>query len=176
MNKKNCLSALLIMAIFICMADVSALARETVEPGTETLRGIKSIYVQVELIDTEIEQEKITSAQIRRETERQLERAWIKVLSEEKYNRLKKPRNYPLGRLDVLVTIKDMQKDDEKLYNVTVRISQIAFLSRAPVIKVFAPTWESVTIGNTRNLGVVLDVVRDGVQGFIDAYLSVNPK
>ena len=176
MNKKNCLSALLIMAFFICMADVSALARETVEPGTETLRGIKSIYVQVELIDTEIEQEKITSAQIRRETERQLERAWIKVLSEEKYNRLKKPRNYPLGRLDVIVTIKDMQKDDEKLYNVTVRISQIAFLSRAPVIKVFAPTWESVTIGNTRNLGVVLDVVRDGVQGFIDAYLSVNPK
>lgn len=176
MKKKTCLFALLILFFFIFTADTFSLAGQTGELGAKTLRGIKSIYVQTELIDTEVEWGQITAAQIRKETERQLEKARMKVLSEEKFDRLKQPRNYPLGRLDIVVRVKDLKKDDEKLYNITVRISQIVFLSRAPVIKLFAPTWESIAIGNMRNLDVVLDVVRDGVQAFINAYLSVNTK
>ncbi|MCJ7775747.1 MAG: hypothetical protein MUP08_05110, partial [Desulfobulbaceae bacterium] len=75
-----------------------------------------------------------------------------------------------------IVTIKDMNKDNEKLYSIIIRFSQIAFLSRAPVIKLFAPTWESQTIGYSGDLSVVTEGVKAGVEEFISAYMSVNSK
>jgi hypothetical protein len=102
--------------------------------------------------------------------------AKIKLLPEEEFNRLRRTRNYPLGRLEVIVTIKDMNKDNEKLYSIIIRFSQIAFLSRAPVIKLFAPTWESQTIGYSGDLSVVTEGVKAGVEEFISAYMSVNSK
>jgi hypothetical protein len=168
--------ALLIMVSFLWIGDACALVKGTGEIDDTTLRGIKSIYLQISPINAGFAQEGLTAAKIHRDTERQLESAGIKLLSEKEFLRLKQPRNYPLGRLEVLVTIKDIRQDNGKVYNITVRISQIVFLSRAPVIKLFAPTWESTIIGYSHNLDVISHVVRDGVKEFIDAYLSANPK
>lgn len=176
MHKKMEWFALLIIVSFVWIGDAFALVKGTGEIDSTTLRGIKSIYVQILPINARTTQEGLTTAKIQRDTERQLERAGIKLLSEKEFLRLKQPRNYPLGRLEVLVTIKDIKQDNGKVYNITVRISQIVFLSRAPVIKLFAPTWESTILGYSHNPDVISDGVRDGVEEFIDAYLSVNPK
>ena len=174
MDKRMRWVALLIAVLTI--GSIDAFARETVELGDATLRGIKSIYLQISPIDSEITQEGLTTAKIQRDTERQLLRAGIKLLSEKEFNRLKQPRNYPLGRLEVIVTIKGIKEGNAKIYNITVRISQIVFLSRAPVIKLFAPTWESTIVGYSHNLDVISEGVRDGVAEFINTYLSVNRK
>ena len=176
MYKKMRWSALLITILFVWIGDAFALVKGTGEIDSMTLRGIKSIYVKISPINAGVAQEGLSTAKIQRDTERQLEKAGIKLLSEKEFIRLKQPRNYPLGRLEVLVTIKDIRQDQGKVYNITVRISQIVFLSRAPVMKLFAPTWESTIIGYSHNLDVISDVVRDGVEEFINAYLSVNPK
>ena len=176
MYKKMRWSALLLTVLFVWIGDAFALVKGTGEIDDATLRGIKSIYVQISPINAGIAQEGLTTAKIKRDTERQLERAGIKLLSEKEFLRLKQPRNYPLGRLEVLVTIKDIKQDNGKVYNITVRISQIVFLSRAPVIKLFAPTWESTIFGYSHSLEVISDGVREGVEEFINAYLSVNPQ
>ena len=176
MHRKMRWFALLITVVFVWIGDAFALVRGTGELGGTTLRGIKSIYVQISPINAEIEQEGLSTAKIKSDTERQLERVGIKLLSEKEFIRLKQPRNYPLGRLEVILTIKDINKDNGKIYNITVRLTQVVFLSRAPVIKLFAPTWESTIIGYSHNLDVISEDVRDGVKEFINAYLSVNPK
>ena len=69
-------------------------------------------------IDSKIEQEGLTAAQIRRDTERQLQREEIKLLPEEDFNRLRRTLNYHLGRLEVIVTVKVITEDNEKIYNI----------------------------------------------------------
>ena len=176
MDRKLIWFAILIMVLFVGRVDAFANVGVYSEMNSETLRGVRSIYVRVAPIDSKIEQEGLTTARILRDTERQLQREEIKILPEEEFNRLRRTRNYPLGRLEVIVTIKDMNKDNEKLYSIIIRFSQIAFLSRAPVIKLFAPTWESQTIGYSGDLSVVTEGVKAGVEEFISAYMSVNSK
>ena len=176
MDRKLIWFAILIMVLFVGRVDAFAKVGVYSEMNSETLRGLRSIYVRVAPIDSKIEQEGLTTARILRDTERQLQREEIKILPEEEFNRLRRTRNYPLGRLEVIVTIKDMNKDNEKLYSIIIRFSQIAFLSRAPVIKLFAPTWESQTIGYSGDLSVVTEGVKAGVEEFISAYMSVNSK
>jgi hypothetical protein len=176
MDRKLRWFAILIIVLFVGRVDAFANVGVYSEMNSETLRGVRSIYVRVAPIDSKIEQEGLTTARILRDTERQLQRDGIKILPEEEFNRLRRTRNYPLGRLEVIVTIKDMNKDNEKLYSIIIRFSQIAFLSRAPVIKLFAPTWESQTIGYSGDLSVVTEGVKAGVEEFISAYMSVNSK
>ena len=176
MDRKLKWLAILMMVLFVGRVDALAKVGVYSEMNSETLRGLKSIYVRVAPIDSKIEQEGLTTAQIRRDTERQLQREEIKILPEKEFDRLRRSRNYPLGRLEVIVTIKDMNKDNEKLYSIIIRFSQIAFLSRAPVIKLFAPTWESQTIGYSGDLSVVTEGVKAGVEEFISAYMAVNSK
>ena len=176
MDRKLRWFAILIIVLFVGRVDAFANVGVYSEMNSETLRGVRSIYVRVAPIDSKIEQEGLATARILRDTERQLQREEIKILPEEEFNRLRRTRNYPLGRLEVIVTIKDMNKDNEKLYSIIIRFSQIAFLSRAPVIKLFAPTWESQTIGYSGDLSVVTEGVKAGVEEFISAYMSVNSK
>ena len=176
MDRKLRWLAILIMVLFVGRVDAFAKVGVYSEMNSETLRGVRSIYARAAPIDSKIEQEGFTTAQIRRDTERQLQMAKIKLLPEEEFNRLRRTRNYPLGRLEVIVTIKDMNKDNEKLYSIIIRFSQIAFLSRAPVIKLFAPAWESQTIGYSGDLSVVTEGVKAGVEEFISAYTAVNSK
>ena len=176
MDRKLRWLAIFIMVLFVGRVDAFAKVGVYSEMNSETLRGLRSIYVRVAPIDSKIEQEGLTTAQIRRDTERQLQMAKIKLLPEEEFNRLRRTRNYPLGRLEVIVTIKDMNKDNEKLYSIIIRFSQIAFLSRAPVIKLFAPTWESQTIGYSGDLNVITESVKARVEEFISAYMSMNSK
>ena len=176
MDKKIIWFAILIMVLFVGRGDVFAKVGVYSEMNSGTLRGVRSIYVRVAPIDSKIEQEGLTTAQLRRDTERQLQSEEIKLLPEEEFNRLRRTRNYPLGRLEIIVTVKDIQEGNEKIYNIIVRFSQIVFLSRAPVIKLFAPTWESQTIGYSGDLSVVTEGVKAGVEEFISAYMSVNSK
>ena len=176
MDKKLRWLAILIMVLFVGRVDAFAKVGVYSEMNSETLRGLRSIYVRVTPIDPKIEQEGLTTAQIWRDTERQLQREGIKLLPEEEFSRLRRTRNYPLGRLEIIVTVKDIKEGNEIIYNIIVRFSQSVFLSRAPVIKLFAPTWESQTIGYSGDLSVVTEGVKVGVEEFISAYMSVNSK
>ena len=176
MDKKLRWFAIFIMVLFVGRVDAFAKAGVYSEMNSETLRGLRSIYVRVAPIDLKIEQEGLTTARIRRDTERQLHREEIKILPEEEFNRLRRTRNYPLGRLEIIVTAKDIKEGNEKIYYIIVRFSQIAFLSRAPVIKLFAPTWESQTIGYSGDISAVTEGVKAGVEEFISAFMSVNSK
>jgi len=176
MDKKIIGFTVLLMIFFISGVEVFAKVGVYSEMNSETLRGLRSIYVWVAPMNSKIEQEGLTTALIQKDAERQLQREGIKLLSEAEFNRLRRSRNYPLGRLEIIVTVKDIKDGNEKIYNITVRFSQIAFLSRAPVIKLFAPTWEKQTIGYSGDLRNVREGVKAGVEAFISAFMSVNSK
>lgn len=176
MDRKLRWFAVFIMVLFVGRVDALAKGGVYSEMNSETLRGLRSIYVRVAPIDPIVEQEGLTTARILKDTERQLQGGEIKLLPEEEFNRLRRARNYPLGRLEIIVTVKDIKEGNEKIYNIIVRLSQIVFLSRAPVVKLFAPTWESQTVGYSGDLSVITEGVKARVEEFISAYMSVNSK
>lgn len=164
---------IMLTCLFLLGASRPAIAENGL--SRETLRGLKALNVQVAPIEPGISHEGLTHKRILEDTKRELQKAGIELLSDEEFTRLRRSRSYPLGRLEMMITIKDAGSSDAKIYSTTVRVRQAVFLSRRPVIKVFAPTWEKRTIGYTRDLGPVAEAVRNGVEQFIRDYLSVNP-
>lgn len=140
--------------------------------------GLKSVYVQVDPINPKTEQKGIASAQLRKDTEQQLKKAGIKVLSEEEYNRLKISATYPLARLDLSVTIDEIQIENVSfnVNNIVVGVRQAAFLGRKPAISMFATTWERREIDFSDSSAAIQQKVRAYVGEFIAAYLAANPR
>jgi hypothetical protein len=146
------------------------------QPSGPILGGLKSVYVQVEPVSPETQQKGLAAAQLRRDTERQLSKAGIKLLSEREFNNFRLTGSYPLARLDVSVTIDQLDVAGTSL-NVNVIVvtaRQQALLGRKPSIRFFAITWQRQEISYSNDVADVYEVLRGLVNEFISAYNSAN--
>jgi len=137
-----------------------------------SLRGLKGAYVLVEDLRPEIERGGLSKTQIQTDVELKLRMAGIVVLSrEEFYDALGRPYLY------VNVTaLKDI-KDRGYAYYVSVKLQQEVYLVRTPLdfTKYDAVTWEVGNVATSPNIREIRADVKDQVDIFINAYLSVNP-
>lgn len=142
-----------------------------------TLDGIKSIYLLIEPVAREVEKEGLTTRQLRSDAEKKLQKAGIKLLSEEEYDKYKTVRSYPMARFEVLTDVQEV-KDTKglRIYNIIVQIRQVVWLGRKPIVNFAGTTWRTQEFGYTWSLDVVRDKVKEAVGQFITAYLSVNQK
>lgn len=141
------------------------------------LGGLKSVYLQVEPLSPGTEEKGITAAQLRRDTERQLTKAGINLLSERQFNNFRLTGSYPLLRLDVSVNIDEIEVGETSLNVnfIVVKARQQAFLGRKPAIRFFAITWQRQEINYSNDVADVTRALRDVVNEFISAYNSANP-
>lgn len=139
-------------------------------------QGLKSVYVYVNPIDPKTEQKGIVASQLRKETEQQLKKAGIEVLSDEEFNRFKMSLKYPLARLTLSVSMDEILTEDTALdiSNITVEVQQAVFLGRKATISMFATTWErnQISFGGSAE---VQGKMRAFVTEFISAYTAANP-
>jgi hypothetical protein len=139
-------------------------------------QGLKSVYVHVNPIDPKTEQKGIIASQLREETELQLKKAGIEVLSDEEFNRYKVSLKYPLARLTLSVSMDEIITEDTALdvSNITVEVQQAVFLGRKATISMFATTWErnQISLGGSAE---VQGKMRAFVDEFISAYTAANP-
>jgi len=173
MEKKERLFVLVFMIFLLGSWNPFVFAEDA---SVDVLKGLKSIYVQVDPVEPEIKHKDLTTHQLKADTERQLVNAGIEVLSDKEFTRLKRSRNYPLGRLDVNITLIKAENVDSNIYSIIVQVRQPAFLGRRPVVKIFGSTWERREMGQISNLSTLRERVKDLVNQFIDEYLSSNPK
>ena len=157
----------------VCLTPFNATAAE----DSQTMfQGLKSVYVHVNPIDRKTEEKGIVASQLRNETERQLKKAGIEVLSDEEFNRFKMSLKYPLARLTLSVSMDEIFADDTALdvSSITVEVQQAAFLARKATISMFATTWErnQISFGGSAE---VQGKMRAFVAEFIAAYTSANP-
>ena len=165
-----------IVALLISINTSSVSFAADGQPFGPILGGLKSVYLQVEPLSPETEGKGIAAAQLRRDTERQLTKAGIKLLSERQFNNFRLTGSYPLVRLDISVTIDEIEVGDTSLNVnfIVVKARQQAFLGRKPAIRFFATTWQRQEINYSNDVADVHEVLRDVVNEFISAYNSAN--
>jgi hypothetical protein len=140
------------------------------EGGTNTLRGLKGVYVGIEDLNKEVVKDGLTADSIRTEVELKLHLAGIPVLSKEAW--AKEPG---LPYLDVSVNAGKPEQGGY-IYNIIVALRQEVILVRSPHISAQAETWFVAGIGITPDLKDIRDVTKEEIDKFINAYLSVNPE
>jgi hypothetical protein len=138
----------------------------------QTLRGISGISVVVENLKEQARQGGLHEEDIRTDVELKLRLAGVKVLTA--------PESTALPGSPYLYVSVTSVLSGAGVYGLYVEVSlnQRVLLAREQSISVTAPTWSTsyiVTIG-MNNLLEVRDDIKELVDKFLNAYLSVNPK
>jgi len=161
-----------VMIFTLVKSDAFLLAYDH-EMSRLALRDLQGVYVLVGKLNPEIEREGLTKHQIQTDVELRLRMAGIKVLSHEEALKM---TGAPFLRISAHVVERKIVKS--YIYNTHVELCQDVYLVRKPEIKINdATTWSSsYLLGLTPDLDQIRARVRDQVDFFINAYLSVNPK
>jgi hypothetical protein len=161
------LAVLLLLAARVATAGDDELSRPS-------LKGLKGVYVLVESLQAEAERSGLSQTSIQTDVELKLRQAGITVLTQAEM--LEAPGG---PHLYISVNTQSSQSGLLYAYSIRVALCQDVRLDRDPSIRIFsATTWFVASVGTAgRNrLRDIRDMVKDDVDTFINAYLSVNPK
>ena len=146
----------------------STMPAQNSEESRKSLKGITGFYVSIEQLNQAVEKEGLTTNQIRTDVELRLGMAGIKVLTKEQASQAP---GKPLLVVDLAID----SKQGLYPYALDIGVRQIARLERDPAVTVYATTW-SVGSAGIAGLSNIKDTVRNLLDEFINAWLSVNPK
>jgi len=65
---------------------------------------------------------------------------------------------------------------DSKIYYISLRLQQVCYVARKPVLRFFAPTWDVTDAGLADDFDAVKKLVKESVGRFVSDYRSENPK
>ena len=138
----------------------------------ESLRGLKGIYISVEKLAPEIEKDGLTVNSIGRDVESMLRKANIKTLSKAEWlDATGSPYLY------VNANVLKLPGTKEYIYSVNIAFKQNVYPVREAIEISGAATWSvGGIIGITPSLEKIRASVREQVDKFIKAYLSVNTR
>jgi hypothetical protein len=128
--------------------------------------------VVVENLDNpDAEKDGLTRDQIQTDVELHLRLAGIKVLTMEQ-------RQATPGMPYLYVNLNTVKNRETYSFSIEITLRQRVNLRRDPNISVAAATWDVRRIGTvgSADLNHVRDDIKDDVDKFINAWLSVNPK
>ena len=169
----------IVLAVIVCLAGIlgstaGGTGNEEIVyacTGKDTLADLDGVSVLFKVFPSEFGTLGLTMAEVQDDTEFELKKNGIKVLSGKE---LLQHTGYPY--LSILVHVITTYDSNDLVYFYTVEFHQKVFLSRKPnVLVIGATTWSSRYIGTNK-----IDSIREGVKGlvreFINDYLSANPK
>jgi len=142
------------------------------ETARATLRGVEGVQVVIEDLGPEVERAGLTKQQFQTDVELRLRKAGIRVLTKEE--RLRTP-GYPYLYINVNTML---HSDRPAVFSIEVELRQVASLETDSSLATVS-TWGNGSIGNVGRLQLVDFIrssVRDRVDDFINAYLSVHPR
>jgi hypothetical protein len=145
-----------------------------------TLRGLPGVEVGVEPIPRDGEDRGLTTKAIQIDVELQLRLAGIRVLTDSDVYRPLDPAGRPSSaatarRPYLYVIVNVFGRNNTWAYAIEVTLRQDAVLANG--VTAWADTWSVGGVGLAgADLRGVRDVVKDNVNQFINAWLSVNPK
>jgi len=144
--------------------------------ATESLFGLKAVRVEVKPMEGSDERvQEIDLAQVLAQTEEQMTEAGLTILPEDEYLRLRRSFGYPLGLVEVLVGVFPIQDSDLLMYAGHVRLNQVVYMARRPVLKFLAPTWEVRGFGATKDLPSLRERIKGTVARLVQDYQSAGP-
>ncbi len=141
------------------------------EYSRRSLAGLKGIAIFIPELPPEVEQSGLMNSAIRTDVELKLRQSGIHIIG----------ANEGDGLSAVLTVGVEVLPSGTGLwaYDVNVDVRQVVVLARDPSIRLpLNKTWSSGAFGTVGKLNVrnLREQVKDQVDKFINAYLSVNPK
>lgn len=166
--KKRILAFALTFLLVFTFVDSSVYSWDD-ESTRETLQGFDSMLIMVGELEPEIEKAGLTVDQLQTDVELKLQIAGIKLLSATECH-LEFGRPY----LSVNVTVLNIEDVAGYVYLVN-----ISFFQKATMVREWnknVSTWSTGYLGFTPHLIGIRNNVKDQVDIFINAWLSVNPE
>ena len=143
----------------------------------DILAGLTTAHVRVSYFEEgapkESGQEK---QQLASDLERQLAETDLKLVSKDEFDRLISSRGYPIALLDLEVRMGKISGVEFKLYHVGLKLQQVCYVARKPVLRFMAPTWDITASGTADDFNAVKGRVSEAVARFVDDYNAENPK
>lgn len=163
---KNAL-ATITLAFLFC----STLMAQDSELRRTSVKGLTGVGVVIESLDADAEKYGLSKDQIQTVVELRLRMAGIKVLT-------RAQRLVTLENPFLLINLNTFKRQETYSYSLDISLHQWVRLERDPQISVPAHTWSVGMVGSvgSKNLNQVTDDIKDNVDKFINAWLSVNPK
>jgi hypothetical protein len=139
----------------------------------DSLKGLKGVHVIIGKISPDTERAGLYQEQIRVDTELNLRRSGIRVLTADEW--LNEP-GAPALQVDVAVV--GPADAPMRGYSITVLLIQGVSLLRAPAVRGSAPTWQVGAPGvvGAAKTGNLRGEIHRFVDWFVNDYLAVNPK
>jgi hypothetical protein len=145
--------------------------------GDELLAGLTTVCLRVQYSDESgLKATGTESNQLVSDTERQLSDTGLKLVSKDEFERLVSSRGYPIGLLDLGVKTNKINGVDFKVYYVSLKLQQLAYVARKPVLRFMASTWDITDAGTADDFNAVKKRVKEAVDRFVSDYQSENPK
>jgi len=160
--------------VFFLLGLTDPAASQDWEYEGSPLEGLRKLYVQVLLSGSGLESLQLSGDRLKMRLEKHLQQAGFETLPEGEYQRLKVARSSPLGRFTLILSGLKGAETDLIACSIISRVDQVVFLSRKPVIKLMAPTWERRILGFFHDADSIQGRVLDAVDEFVRSYQSAN--
>lgn len=145
--------------------------------GDELLGGLTTVCLRVQYSDESgLKATGTESNQLVSDTERQLSDAGLKVVSSSEFDRLIASRGYPIALLDVEVRIAKVKDMDLKVYNLSVKLRQLAYIARMPTLRFLGGTWDITDYGTMDDFSFVKQRLNALITRLVSDFKSENPK
>ncbi|MFC1489811.1 hypothetical protein ACFL6K_01245 [Candidatus Latescibacterota bacterium] len=171
MKTKSKVMMVLLILMMVFVSDVFSQALNNEE--IKSLKGLKSVFVIVEALSSDVEKDGLKQSQIKTEVELKLRMAGIKVQNEDEWF------NEPWAPfLQVSVTPLKNEAISNYSYSFGVSLYQYVVLTSDTDIIIPAITWQSISLGivGSRNVAIIRNLVEEKIDMFINDYLTANPK
>jgi len=113
--------------------------------------------------------------QLASDLEKQLGETGLKLVSEDELERLLVSRGYPAGLLDLDVRTSKMSGVEIQVYYISVKLYQVCYVARKPVLRFMASTWDLTDTGTADDFNAVRGRVREAVARFVGDFRAENP-
>jgi hypothetical protein len=158
-----------LLVLFVIYGNAYA---QDIQQTRNTLRGLSGVYVMPENPQEEDAiKGGLSEDATRTDVELKLRVAGIRVLSREEWEQ-------ELGRPYLYVRLNVVKGGvlGGYMYDITLEFKQYVTLVRSPSAQAYGATWSTGYMGYTPQLRDIRDRMKDRIDNFIDAYLSINPK
>jgi hypothetical protein len=151
----------------------SILMAQDNEETRKSLKGLAGVYVSITLAPNAAKIG-LSEKQEQVDVELRLRMAGIKVLTEEEWLKV---NARPL--LNVILGMQEIALGQGNYaHRIDISLAQLVTLPRNPQILISAETWRKGYVGviHSKNIDRMRDQIKDAVDAFVNAWLSVNPK
>lgn len=167
-------SLLPLLLLLLTFASVSKASASDDQMERQTLKGLKTIYVAVDL-SPEVVQNGLSQEQVQTDAELKLRMTGIHVLSKEEALNAHKF----IGLLHLVVDVYNHPSLPTTFaFKTEITLEQAILLSRDNNIRSIAPTWSTSELGivGSARMSTVRDEMKDLIDTFCNAYLAANPR